>query len=158
MFDRILSFLQTLPRERGPSRLGADDPHVAAAALLFHVMDADGQRSEEERQRLKDGLSAAYGVTGAGLDALMRAGEEADREAVDLYAFTSVLKRELDEEARAEFIRLMWEVVFADGEMHELEDNMVWRVAELLGVSSRVRVLLRKDVREQTKLSEKGRG
>src|SRR5690606_32786509 len=116
--------------------------------LLFHVMDADGQRSEEERQRLKDGLSAAYGVTGVELDALMRAGEEADREAVDLYAFTSVLKRELDEEARAEFIRLMWEVVFADGEMHELEDNMVWRVAELLGVSSRVRVLLRKDVRE----------
>lgn len=151
MFDRILSFLQELPGgDRHQAGSSADDPRVAAAALLFHVMDADGVRDEEERQRLKDGLSRSYGVTGAELDALVKAGEEADREAVDLYAFTSVLKNELDEEARAEFIRLMWEVVFADGEMHELEDNMVWRVAELMGVSNRVRVLLRQDVRDHT--------
>lgn len=149
MFDRLLSFLNELPSaERKTDALGPDDPRVAAAALLFHVMDADGVRDKAEQRRLKAGMSEAYGVTGSELEAVLKAGEEADREAVDLYAFTSVLKRELDEEARAEFIRLMWEVVFADGEMHELEDNMVWRVAELMGVSNRARVLLRKDVRD----------
>jgi uncharacterized tellurite resistance protein B-like protein len=36
--------------------------------------------------------------------------------------------------------------VFADGVVNELEDNMVWRTAELLGVSSRDRMILRKRV------------
>ncbi len=41
---------------------------------------------------------------------------------------------------------MMWEIVFADGEVHEFEDNVVWRVAELLGVSSRDRIRLRKRI------------
>ena len=31
-------------------------------------------------------------------------------------------------------------MVYADGQLHELEDNIVWRVAELIGVSGRARV------------------
>jgi len=33
-------------------------------------------------------------------------------------------------------------------EAHELEDNVVWRVAELVGVESRDRILMRQKVRE----------
>ncbi|WEX09970.1 TerB family tellurite resistance protein [Chelativorans sp. AA-79] len=147
MFDRILSFLKDLPAGDKASGLEEDDPRVAAAALLIHVMTADGICSEDERVRLKSALSRAYNVSGAELKTLMKAAEEAEADAVDLYAFTSVLKRNLDEEARAEFVRLMWEVVFSDGELHELEDNLVWRVAELIGVDSRTRVTMRQEVR-----------
>lgn len=146
MFDRILSFLNDLPGSRDDGRPTEDDPRVAAAALLFQVMDADGVRDEGERKSLKSALSDTYGISGAELESLMKAGEEAEGEAVDLFAFTSVLKRHLDERARVEFIRLMWEVVFADGEMHELEDNLVWRVAELIGVDSRERIAMRQQV------------
>jgi uncharacterized tellurite resistance protein B-like protein len=38
---------------------------------------------------------------------------------------------------------MMWQVVFADRKNHELEDNMVWRIAELIGVSTRDRTILR---------------
>ena len=38
----------------------------------------------------------------------------------------------------------MWEIVYADGELHELEDNVVWRVAELIGVDRRDRVEARR--------------
>lgn len=149
MFERILSFLKDLPAgDGGPQRLDVDDPRVAAAALLIHVMNADGERSAEEQKRLKETLSAAYNVKGPELKALMKAGEEAEAEAVDLYIFTSVLKNNLDEEARAEFIRLMWEIVYADGELHELEDNLVWRVAELIGVDTRTRVTMRQRVQQ----------
>ncbi len=72
------------------------------------------------------------------------AGDRADKEAIDLYAFTSVLKRHLDAEARKAFIGMMWEIVYADGELHELEDNTVWRVAELIGVESRDRIEARR--------------
>ncbi|WP_295808138.1 TerB family tellurite resistance protein [uncultured Nitratireductor sp.] len=150
MFDSILSFLKDLPGNSRESTLRPeDDPRVAAAALLFHVLDADGIREDSEVDKLKETLSETYNVSGVELENLLKAGEKAEQEAVDLYSFTSVLKRHLDAEARKTFIGLMWGIVFADGEMHELEDNLVWRVAELIGVDNRDRVILRQEMRER---------
>ncbi len=145
MFDRVVAFLKKLPAgsEGGTSGPAADDPRVAAAALMYHIMDADGVRQDVEWERMKQILSESYGVTGEALDRLVAAGGEADEDAVDLYSFTSVLKRHLDAEERVEFIGLMWEIVFADGEMHELEENILWRIAELIGVDRRDRILER---------------
>ena len=69
-----------------------------------------------------------------------------DNEAVDLYGFTSVLKAKLSEEERVDVIEMLWRAVFADGVVNEFEDNMVWRTAELLGVSARDRMVLRRRV------------
>lgn len=144
MLDRLIGFLKDLPGAGGAdSRGDPDDPRLAAAALLVHVMEADGVEDDAERSKLRETLTRAYGLTGRDLDDFVARAEEEVRQSVDLYAFTSVLKRHLDEAARVEFIGIMWEVVFADGAMSELEDNIVWRVAELIGVDRRDRVAMR---------------
>lgn len=144
MLERMLAFLKDIPRPAASARPGrVDDPRIAVAALMYHVMDADGVRQDVEWDRIKQLLAESYDISGRELDELVQAGEAADHEAIDLYAFTSVLMRHLDEQARIEFIRLMWDVVYADGELHELEDNTLWRVSELLGVDGRERVLAR---------------
>jgi uncharacterized tellurite resistance protein B-like protein len=70
----------------------------------------------------------------------------AEREAVDLYHFTSLLNRVLDEEGRAKVVEMMWEIVYADGTRDELEDNLLWRAADLLGVSQNERIALRQRI------------
>ena len=65
---------------------------------------------------------------------------------VDLYHFTSLINRTLDEAGRLGIVEMMWEVVFADGRVNEFEDNLMWRAADLLGVSSRDRIALRRRV------------
>jgi uncharacterized tellurite resistance protein B-like protein len=37
-------------------------------------------------------------------------------------------------------------MIYADHQVNEFEDNVVWRVADLLGVSSRERIGLRQQV------------
>jgi hypothetical protein len=44
-------------------------------------------------RRLREVVSQAYSVKGSELDRILAEGEAAEREAVDLYAFTSVLLR-----------------------------------------------------------------
>ncbi len=150
MFDRLISFLQQLPGDTADkAEADRDDPRIAAAALLIHLMDADGVRLDAERAKLSEALNRAYGLTGRDRDAFIARAETVERESVDLYAFTSVLKRNLDEQARIEFIGIMWEMVFADGELSELEDNVVWRVAELIGVERRDRIAMRQRVDPQ---------
>lgn len=143
MFDRLLAFLKSVPEGGNKDVYDRNDPRVATAALLFHVMDADGVRRESEMDTIRNALAEAYGLTDAKLEELVAAGEKADSEAIDLYGFTSVLARELDHPSRIDLIGLMWEIVFADGVMHELEDSVVWRVAELLHVERRDRIEMR---------------
>ena len=149
MLDRLISFLKSLPDagndRRGPS---PDDPRVAAAALMFHVVNADGVLQENEKAKLRSVLAEAYSLKGIDLDRLLEAGEEADREAIDLYAFTRVLKRHLDADQRLQFIGLLWTMAYADGRADELEDNTVWRIAELIGVDSRDRIAARQRIKE----------
>ncbi len=154
MLDLIRSFLAELQGMPRPKVGDLDDPRVAAAALMFHVIDADGIRDAGERARMRDLVSQAYSVRGAELDDLIATAEEAEREAVDLYAFTSVLMRDLGPEARLQFIRILWEMVYADGEAHELEDNVVWRIAELIGVDSRDRIAMRQKVQSDLRSRE----
>ncbi|PYE88919.1 TerB family tellurite resistance protein [Phyllobacterium leguminum] len=151
MLDRLQTFLKELSsgEGRGGKTFGKDDPRLAVAALMFHIIDADGERHEEERRRIAEMLSEAYQLKDGELNALLQAAEAADQEAIDLYSFTSVIKRHLDERERIHLIELMWEIAYADGEVGEMEDNVIWRVAELIGVSTRDRVTLKHVVAER---------
>ena len=125
--------------------LDSRDPKLSVAALLVHLAAVDGQMTDAERQVIKGALMDQYELDEASVSRLIKEAALRDAEAVDLYKFTSTLAAlELDE--RIEIIRMMWTVVFADQSNHEMEDNMVWRVAELIGVSSRDRTILRRQI------------
>ena len=74
----------------------------------------------------------------------------ADEKAVDLYHFTRLLNGSLDESERLRLIEMMWTIAYADGRASEFDDNLIWRVADLLGVSSTERIALRHRVAAQS--------
>jgi uncharacterized tellurite resistance protein B-like protein len=43
----------------------------------------------------------------------------------------------------------MWRLVFADGRLEAIEDNLIWRTAELLAVPTRDRMQLKQMIREE---------
>lgn len=124
----------------------ADDQRLAVAALLVHLIAVDGVITDDERKRLREVLSKHYELDAGDTERLVAEARRRDEDAVDLYGFTSVLKRMLDETGRAQVVEMMWQLVFADGKISEFEDNMVWRVAELLAVSPRERIALKRKV------------
>jgi uncharacterized tellurite resistance protein B-like protein len=144
MLAAIRRFVSELAGSAADATVREDDQRLAAAALLYHVVALDGVVDADERVRLRALLMAEFSLDEDDSEALIDEAAEADREAVDLYGFTSLLKAHLDDEGRRNVIRLMWKMVYADGAVHELEDSILWRVAELLGVSSRDRMLLKK--------------
>ena len=148
MLQRLKSFLGALPEKSAATVPGEDEPRVAAAVLLLMIADADGLRDEAESALLRQALAETYALSRDRVEGIVASAEAARNEATDLFAFTSVLNRALDEAGKVEFVGLLWEMVYADGELHELEDNLVWRIAELIGVSARDRVVMRRRVRE----------
>ncbi len=147
MLNALKSFVREITfGDSGKKIFAEDDKRLAAAALLFHLVDIDGIIEDSESEKLRQILQARYELSDEETSELIAAAKQRDEEAVDLYGFTSVLKRTTDEAERLAIIEMMWEIVYADGHVHEFEDNTIWRVAELLGVSSRDRMTLRHKV------------
>lgn len=146
MLDALRRFLSDLSGAGEDDHFAIDDHRVAAAALLVNLVGVDGVVEGPEQNVLHDVLKSRFGLDGTETDELIAAARRRESDAVDLYAFTSVLKRSLDAEGRAGVVEMMWEIAFADGAVHELEDNVVWRAADLLGVPDRERVELKRRI------------
>jgi uncharacterized tellurite resistance protein B-like protein len=129
-----------------PDRFAEDDYRLAAAALLVHTAHIDGNFAERERTRLRGIIQQNFKLDDAATDELIVEAIEAERRSIDLYQFTSRLGRTLDEKGRARMVEMMWQIVFADGVVTEFEDNLIWRAADLLGVSREERIALRERV------------
>lgn len=160
MLDRLRKFINVVSGlgDDAATSFAEDDHRLAAAALLVHVANADGTTAAVELTRLGRVIEAEFGLDAQATAELLEKAEESDREAVDFYRFTSVLKRTLDEDARRKIVEMMWDVAFADGVIDELEESSIWRVAELLGVSTRERVLLRQRVASEAVAGDPGDG
>jgi uncharacterized tellurite resistance protein B-like protein len=126
--------------------LRGEELRVAAGALLINAGSIDGRFDPDEKRKVKDLLRRRFDLEPKELRQLFDEAAAEERDAVDLYRFTSVLCRELDQDGRKRIVEMLWEVVMADGVVDEFEANLVWRVAELIGVSTRDRVILRKKV------------
>jgi len=124
---------------------------LAAAALLVHASLIDGRADPEERRKLKSLLQVRFNLGDDEFERILGEAKAWEQESVDLYSFTSVLCRELDQEGRQRIVEMLWEIVLADGVLHEYEADLVSRGAELLGVSTRDRVRLRKIVESRTR-------
>jgi uncharacterized tellurite resistance protein B-like protein len=116
---------------------------LAATALLIHVVSLDGEPSKLEKSKLHELLENRFGLDPGTADQLIASATLVEGEAVDLYHFTSVIMRSVNEEGRLRIVEMMWELAYADGQVSEFEDNVVWRAADLLGVSSRDRIDLK---------------
>ncbi|WP_421725915.1 TerB family tellurite resistance protein [Bauldia sp.] len=147
MISALKQFLADLRGDAEPEPISEDRCRLAAAALLFHVIAIDGEVSEAEKAKLRSVLKERFELDDADVDELVVDAEKADKEAVDLYGFTSIVKSQFDEADRERIVEMMWQLAFADGKVHEFEDNLLWRVAELLGVSSQARIRLKHAVR-----------
>ncbi|MBY0382626.1 MAG: TerB family tellurite resistance protein [Xanthobacteraceae bacterium] len=152
MLDKLRQFISDVvsPTTQGERAFDDGDYRLAATALLIHVISLDGEPSEAEKRKLHALLEYRFNLDPGTADILIRDATLVEGEAVDLYHFTSVIMRSLNEGGRLRIVEMMWELVYADGRVSEFEENVVWRAADLLGISSRDRINLRHKVADES--------
>jgi uncharacterized tellurite resistance protein B-like protein len=138
-----------------PNRFDENDYRLAAAALLVHTATIDGNISDAERAKLHAVIKQRFNLDDEATDELVTEATEVEEHSIDLYQFTARLNRSLDEQGRARVVEMMWQIVYADGTVTEFEDNLVWRAADLLGISGHERIALRERV-AGTRVTETG--
>src|SRR5262245_31003086 len=147
MLDKLRQIVLDLAASGSEHRRFDDnDYRLAAAALLVHLISIDGEVTDGERRKLRALLMSRFELDDPAVEELIVAATRVEGEAVDIYRFTSRIMRAVDEKGRARIIEMMWELVYADDHVSEFEESVVWRTADLLGVSSNERIALKNRV------------
>jgi uncharacterized tellurite resistance protein B-like protein len=145
MLDRLRQFITDVVSPAAPEHQSFDETgcKLAATALFIHVISLDGAPSSVEISKLHELIESRFGLDPGTANKLIASATLVEGEAVDLYQFTSVIMRSLNDEDRLRIVEMMWELVYADGRVSEFEENVVWRAADLLAISSRDRIELK---------------
>jgi uncharacterized tellurite resistance protein B-like protein len=148
MLDKLRQIVADLASASGSEhrRFDDNDYRLAAAALLVHLISVDGDPSATEQRKLRSLLKSRFELDEASVDELIATATRVEGESIDLYRFTSLIMRSIDEKGRARIVEMMWELVYADDHVSEFEESVVWRSADLLGVSSTERIALKNRV------------
>ena len=151
MLDGLRQFIADIVSPDADQERSFDDTgyRLAATALLVHVVSLDGEPSRIEKRKLHSLIESSFKLDPGTADRLIASATRVEGEAVDLYHFTSVIMRSVNEEGRLRIVEMMWEMVYADGKVTEFEDNVLWRAADLLGISSRDRIDLKRRIAER---------
>ena len=136
MIDRIRNLIFNTAGGT-PDVASPNEPEAAAAALLVEVALIDGDFDEAERKTVSQLLAGRFDLAADDIENLIIEAEEKVSQAVELHGFAKRAKDAFDHDARIELIEMLWEVVYADGVVHDYEANLVRRLSGLLHVSDR---------------------
>ncbi len=113
MLDGLRQFIADIVSPDAREDRAFDDTgyRLAATALLVHVVSLDGEPTEIETRKLHSLIESRFGLDPGTADRLIGSATRVEGEAVDLYHFTSVIMRSVNEEGRLRIVEMMWELV-----------------------------------------------
>ena len=105
---------------------------IACAVLLCEVMRADSVFTKKEQDELSTILTKQFNLNEQEVDSILQQAFELSENASDFYQFTSKLNQHYSLEQRIRIVTLLWQVAYADGELANIEEHIIRKIADLL--------------------------
>ena len=135
--------------EAGGARHSFEELQVAAAALMVEAAQMDDDFDADERAKVGALVARRFGLSSGESESLVEAAEARVAESSQLHGFTRVVKNAFSHEERVELLEMLWEVAYADGQLHDHEASLMRRITGLLQVPDRESGQARKRVLER---------
>lgn len=115
----------------------ADELQLAAAALLVEAAQMDDRFEERERTKILQLVRDRFALSEDEAASLVETASRRVEDSSQLFGFTRVVNDRFSFEERIELMEMLWQVVYADGVLHDYEANLMRRIAGLLHVTDR---------------------
>ena len=106
---------------------------IAIAGLLVEAAVADDHYADDEKALIERLLISDFAIAAADAVAIRAAAERQQKDAVDLFRYSRVVKS-LAPADKIKLVEALWRVILSDGEKHSFEDMLVRRVCGLIHV------------------------
>ena len=108
---------------------------LSAACLLLSVAEADEILEKQELDTIQDILKDFFSIADNDAYKLIQEAQDKMKDATGLFIFGQHLNTVFDHTDRLDFISCVFEVAYADGDLHYLEHHTVKKIANILNVN-----------------------
>ncbi|MDX1497627.1 MAG: TerB family tellurite resistance protein [Salinisphaeraceae bacterium] len=133
LLSRLQEALQPVSQ---PSATQPDDDalQIAAAVLLLEMERADYQHNEAERDAVLHALRDHFRLSEAEAQSLIKEACQEAQQAVSLHDYVTVINDTLTAADKLHILRMLWQIAYADGELHHYEEHLLRQLADLLHI------------------------
>jgi len=107
---------------------------LAATSLLLSVADADEILEKEELETIGDILQDFFSINEQSADSLVPEAVKKLKSSIGLFEFGQQLNIDFDYDDKLDFINCVFEVAYADGDLHYLEHHTIKKIANILNL------------------------
>ena len=140
MFDALARLLSAPPQRTAP------DLRLSVAVLLLEAARQDDHFDTRERAVIMALLARRFDLSPEECEKLIATAQAHAAELVQLHGHTSAIAEAMTPRQRVELVEMLWDVAYADGVLDPEEDLLIRRIASLIYVGDRDRVLARQRV------------
>ncbi|MEJ2618810.1 MAG: TerB family tellurite resistance protein [Candidatus Thiodiazotropha sp.] len=137
MLKSVLDYFNVhlLPEKEASDEAAHSQLRLAVAVLLIEIAESDFDRAPEEKSAILDAIKHQFGLASKEARALMDLAEQAHRQSTDYFQFTSLINKNYSYQQKIEVIENLWRVAFADQQLHQYEEHVIRRLADLIHLS-----------------------
>ncbi len=125
---------------------------VATAALFIEMAKADGDFSDEERQRVIHIMQNTFNLDVDCVHELIELSEKKLEESTSVYEFASIINKHFSREEKLELLEALWKIIYVDDKLDKYEDRLVKVIGGMLNVDHKDIINAKLMIRQQLNL------
>ena len=114
------------------NKTDSNQTQLAAACILLFVADADEILEDQELKTICAILQEFFSIDDSTVISLIQHAQEEWKNSIGLFQFGTLLNKYFSHDDKLDFISCVFEVAYADGELHYLEHHAVKKIANIL--------------------------
>ena len=117
-----------------PTKTTTNKYQVATAALLIEIAKADGDFSDDERNRIFELMKKDFDLDDECINELFELSEQKVRDSISVYEFSSVINEKFTHHEKLELLKNLWRIVYEDGKLDSHEDRLIKIIGSTLNL------------------------
>ena len=103
--------------------------------LMIEAANSDGDIGADEIKKIRETLINVFKENPDEVDSVLEQSIENSNNSKSLYYYSSKINKNYSEEKKILLIEILWEIVLADGQLHDYESSIIRRLSGLLYIS-----------------------
>lgn len=128
-----------------------DDKHLAAAALMLEVAVADHEFDPQELARLQRVLEDKFAISEEDSSEYLQLAQQTQLENTSLHPLTRLINTHYNADEKYQLLVGLWEIAYADGDLHKYEEAVIRRLSDLLYLSHSEFIRAKLSARQSTR-------
>tara|TARA_A100001015_G_scaffold209826_1_gene235010 strand:- start:1922 stop:2365 length:444 start_codon:yes stop_codon:yes gene_type:complete len=103
--------------------------------LMIEAANSDGDIGAEETKKIRETLINIFKENPDKVDSVLEQSIKNSNNSKSLYYYSSKINKNYSDKKKILLIEILWEIVLADGQVHDYESSIIRRLSGLLYIS-----------------------